>query len=113
MCREKFSAKGEIIIFYSNKEIMTEIKDYKDENEKNFGQKTIYELYKGKDFLEKIESKDIIPCTGEILNIFIDGYVSNLGLHYKGLSQGRFLVDKETFLKICKNHEVKINWAKK
>lgn len=55
----------------------------------------------------------IIDDDGSIANVFVDGYDSNLGLHHKGLSDGSFLVDKETFLSICAEHKVEVNWANK
>ena len=113
MCREKYSAKGEMIFLYTKKGIISKTRDFKDENEKHFGQKTIYHLYDGKDFLKEVENGCIIDYDGEILNIFVNGYISNLGLHHEGLSQGRFLIDKETFLELCEEYEIKVNWANK
>lgn len=78
-----------------------------------FADKTIYHLMSGEEFFKHVDSGCIIDNDGSLANIFIDGYDSNLGLHHKGLSDGNFLVDKNTFLDICKNHKVEVNWANK
>ena len=113
MKREKYTSKGKMFFFYSEKGINLKKKNFEEGSEKTFGEKTIYELYDGKQFLEEIEKGNVIDYKGELLNVFVDGYISNLGLHDENFSQGNFLVDKKTFLELCENHEVKVNWGVK
>lgn len=109
----KFKAKGEMIFLYTNKELCIKTREFEKDWEKFFGEKNIYHLMDGKEFLEAVENGCFIDYDGSIANIFVNGYDSNLGLHYKGISQGGFLVDKETFLEICNDYDVKVNWANK
>lgn len=73
----------------------------------------IYDLFDGKEFYESVDNGSIINYDGSLAHIFVDGYISNLGLAHEGLQQGKFLVDGETFLDICENHKVEVNWANK
>lgn len=111
---DKYNVKGEMIFIYSQDEgLIVKTRDYKEDWEKFFVDKTIYSLMSGKEFVSLVDSGCIIDDDGSLSNIFIDGYNSNLGLHHKGLTDGSFLVDKDTFLDICKHHKVEVNWANK
>ena len=111
---DKYNIKGYMKFVYSKEDgIIIKTRDYKEEWEKFFADKTIYDLMSGEEFVEHVDSGCIIDDDGSLANIFIDGYDSNLGLYHKGLSDGNFLVDKNTFLDICKNHKVEVNWANK
>lgn len=114
MKKNTYNVKGDMIFMYSNKDgLIIKTRDYKEDWEKFYATKTIYSLMSGKVFIDSVDSGCITDYDGDIANVFIDGYNSNLGLHHKGLSDGRFLVDKDTFLDICKNHKVEVNWANK
>lgn len=71
------------------------------------------DLYKGKEFLECVRDGCFIDYDGSISHIFVDGYETNLGLFECGICQGQFIVDGPTFEKICKEHEVLVDWANK
>ena len=79
----------------------------------NWFEKNIYFLMSGEEFFNSVDSGIIIDYDGSLAEVFVDGFISNLGLCHKGLKQGKFLVDGKTWLSICKNHKVEVNWANK
>jgi hypothetical protein len=88
-------------------------KDAKEEIRHKYYSPRIYHLIEGKDFVDMVETGCIIDDDGTLVNIFVDGFDSNLGLCEIGFCQGRFIVTKDVFLEICKKHEVFVNWAGK
>lgn len=111
---KKYTTKGGMIFIYSDEDgLIIKTRDYKEDWEKFFADKTIYSLMSGEEFIKDIDSGCIIDDDGSIADIFVDGYISNLGIHHKGFTGGNFLVDKETFLDICKHYKVEVNWANK
>lgn len=75
--------------------------------------KTIYDLIDGKKFLECVQEGYLIDYDGNISSIFVNGYLSNLGLATDNLSQGDFLVSAEVWSEICDEFKVEVNWANK
>ena len=73
----------------------------------------VYDLFDGKTFLEYVLDGSITDYDGSIVEILVDGYISNLGLAVENLMQGDFLVDEKAWLDICENHKVEVNWANK
>ena len=67
----------------------------------------------GVEFYENVNDGGFIDYDGTLAHVFVDGYLSNLGLLLRGISQGDFKVDGDTWLEICEEHEVKVNWANK
>lgn len=76
--------------------------------------KSIYDLMSGKEFLENVQCGGITNYDGSVIDIFVDGYQSNLGLYTEeGFECGGFKVDEELWLHICDNYKVEVNWANK
>ena len=76
--------------------------------------KSIYDLMSGKKFLKMVTEGYFINDDGTVSNVFVDGYISNLGLYTEnGFECGGFLVDEELWLQICDNYKVEVNWANK
>ena len=73
----------------------------------------IYSLFDGKEFLSHVQDGCIIDDDGCIADIFVDGYISNLGLAINNLTQGEFLVSAEVWEDICSEFKVEVNWANK
>lgn len=73
----------------------------------------IYDLMSGKKFYEAVNSGCIIDYDGTLSEVFVDGYKSNLGLCHKGFGQGNFMVDGDTFLSLCEDYKIEVNWANK
>lgn len=108
-----YQAKGKMIFVHTNEGINVYEHVFEEEWQKETLKKEIYHLIDGKEFLESIESGVITNYDGEIANIFVDGYDSNLGIFYKEFYDGGFLVDKETFLELCDDLKIEVNWANK
>ena len=96
--------------YLSNTDTCKQIVDiiYEDKFTKN-----IYDLFDGTKFLEMVEDGCLIDNDGSIADVFVDGYVSNLGLATDNLTQGKFLVDAEVWKDICDEFKVEVNWANK
>jgi hypothetical protein len=75
--------------------------------------KDIYDLIDGKEFLEAVQGGYFIDYDGTIADIFVDGYISNLGLATDNLTKGDFLVSAEVWSEICDEFKVEVNWANK
>lgn len=72
-----------------------------------------YDFIDGLEFLDSVRKGMFTDYDGEILEIIIDDYVSNLGLVEEGFVSGDFLVDGNIFEEICKQYKVIVNWANK
>lgn len=73
----------------------------------------IYNIFDGKEFLNHVQDGYIMDDDGQIANIFVNGYISNLGLSTDNLTQGEFLVSAEVWKDICNEFKVEVNWANK
>lgn len=75
----------------------------------------VYDLIPGDNFVKLVHEGILSEYDGHVANVFVDGYDSNLGIIdvESSFCQGRFLVDVETFLRICQLHHVEVNWANK
>lgn len=77
-------------------------------------EKSVYDLMSGEKFLEAVQTGCITNYDGGVADVFVDGYISNLGLYTEnGFECGGFQVDEELWLQICDNHRVEVNWANK
>lgn len=91
---------------YKNEQIVGMI--FKDEYTKD-----IYHLFDGMEFFDNVDSTCITDYDGHISEIFVDGYISNLGLVHKGFGQGAFLVTPSVWEDICNEFKVEVNWVNK
>ena len=74
--------------------------------------KSIYDLMSGEEFLEAVQSGYFTNYDGHVSTIFVDGYISNLGLYTEsGFECDGFQVDEELWLQICDNYKVEVNWV--
>ena len=78
-----------------------------------FFEKNIYHTFTGQEFGEMVDTGYIIDYDGILADVFVDGFVSNLGLFHNGFKQGKFLVTYDVWKKICDKHDVIVNWANK
>lgn len=77
-------------------------------------EKSIYDLMSGEKFLKMVQQGSITNYDGSVATVFVDGYISNLGLYTEnGFECGGFQVDDELWLQICDNYKVEVNWANK
>ena len=74
---------------------------------------SIYDLIPGKEFLQYVKDGLFMDYDGSIAQVFVDGYTSNLGLKCHGINQGKCMLDDKNWERLCRNHEVWVNWAGK
>jgi hypothetical protein len=60
-----------------------------------------------------VDGGSIIDYDGILGEVYINGYESNLGLAHRGLRQGGFLVDGPTWLKLCCEYDIEVEWCNK
>jgi len=73
---------------------------------------SIYDLMSGENFYKCVDCGGFIDYDGSIAEIFINGYISNLGLRHRGICDGgTFIVNGTNFKKICEEYKVEVNWA--
>lgn len=71
------------------------------------------DLFSGKEFLEMVKSGVIIDDDGMLCNVYVNGFISNLGLSEGHFNQGNFMVTAEVWEKICNKCDVVVDWANK
>lgn len=109
--REEYPVKGRMIWIYNNDGTISHWDIDYDNVEKEMHSYPIYDLMSGKEFYEDVDSGGFIDYDGIIANVFINGYDSNLGLYHRGICQGDFIVNGDTWLEICEEFNVEVNWA--
>lgn len=109
--------KGNITFFLKMGYIEFAIHEYTNEEKEYSGLfPTIYNTYSlisGEEFADYIDNGCFVDNDGTIADIFVDDYVSNLGIFEKGMHQGKFMISTYDFRKLCKLHKIKVNWANK
>ena len=111
--RKEYPAKGRMIWIYNNDGTIAHWDVDYDEIEKEMHYFPIYDLMSGEEFYEHVDGGGFIDYDGSIVHVFINGYDSNLGLYHRGICQGKFIVDGDTWLELCKEFKVEVNWANK
>lgn len=127
----EIKARGRIIFSLEDKKIKTTILDKNFYLKKSFAETKeeaedywkwivdteftahFYDVMTGKEFYNDVDCGGFIDYDGCIAQIWVDGYISNLGLYHRGICQGAFKVSGKDWLKICEEHEVYVNWANK
>ena len=108
-----YSPKGTITFAYVDDEIKFFIEDYPKAFKEMYTQIICGDMMSGKDFYEDVDGGGIIDYDGILGNIYVNGYKSNLGLFHRGLCQGNFIVDGQTWLDICDEFNVEVEWCNK
>ena len=108
-----YKPKGYLEFAYIDKEIKTRFYEYHEFEKEFFSIKITGDLVSGEEFYDWVDHGSIIDYDGFLSHVFIDGCRSNLGLTHKGLTQGEFLVDGPTWLEICANYNVQVEWSNK
>lgn len=70
-------------------------------------------LISGINFLSDVDEHGIIDEDGSLVNVLVDGYVSNLGLSHEYFSQGQFLVTADIWKELCGKYNIQVEWANK
>jgi hypothetical protein len=105
---KKIKVKGVIHFILFNGYIETAVRNYTDkEKELKFmypSEYTVYDLMSGEKFADAVEAGSFIDYDGSIAQIFVNGYVSNLGIWDHGIHQGEFCVGLYDFRNIRQLH---------
>jgi len=109
----KYFPKGTITFAYVGDDIKYFTEDYPAETKDMFYQVVCGDMMSGKDFYECVDGGCIIDYDGSLGDVYVNGYKSNLGLYHRGLCQGHFLVDGQTWLDICDEFDVEVEWCNK
>lgn len=110
----EYPVKGKMIWMYQNDGDIAHLDiDYNEIEKEILSPILVYDLMSGKKFYENVDSGCLIDYDGHIADVYINGYKSNLGLYHKGICQGDFIVDGDTWLEICEEFNVEVNWANK
>ena len=113
MDQKVYSPKGYMKFAYIDGDIKYFKKDYQKDMLDMYETPIYGDIMSGKEFYEHVDEKYIMDYDGSMSKVFIDGYKINLGLHHKGLSQGYFVVDGPTWLDICDEFDVEVEWCNK
>lgn len=109
----KYFPKGIMTFGYVNGEIKFFTVDYPTEMKDMYAQIICGDMMSGKDFYECVDGGGIIDYDGSLRDVYVNGYKSNLGLCHRGLCQGHFIVDGPTWLNICDEADVEVEWCNK
>ena len=109
----KYTPKGTMIFMCSGEGIKYSIEDYEPYMLDFYEQTICGDIMSGKEFYEYVDWGGIIDYDGILGEVFVNGYKSNLGLCHKGLCQGGFIVDGDTWLDICEEFNVEVEWCNK
>lgn len=71
------------------------------------------DLYSGKAFLEMVKSGGITDDDGSLCCVYVDGFISNLGLSDGNFNKGSFMVTAEVWEEICSKYAVVVDWSNK
>lgn len=106
--------KGVMTFAYIKGKMQYTTYEYDDlDRQMNSHKADIYDLMSGEEFVDCVECGGFIDYDGTLAEIYVDDYVTNLGISDYGIHQGNFRVDLKKFREICKNYKVEVNWANK
>ena len=74
---------------------------------------TIFHEMSGLDFLKDVEDGCFIDYDGTLCQVYVEGFVTNLGLRHRGINQGEFKLSGDAWKRLCLAYDVKVNWANK
>ncbi len=67
-------------------------------------------LMSGKTFLKKVQKGELTNAKGTAIQVFVDGYLSNLSLNSANYRGNGFLADESLWKYICDDAKVEVNW---
>ena len=108
---------GSIYFYYNNGNIDKIVYEKREDFDLFHRPRNIYDLMSGLKFAELVEDGSFIDNDGSMANVFVNGYDSNLGIcadeNQAYFHKGEFMVDLNTFKKLCEEYEIEVNWANK
>lgn len=110
-----FQVKGEILLFLNEYD---EIDAYNMQKDKYWCQamsatSSNSDLIDGMDFLKRIKNGGITDYDGYISKVYIDKFISNLGLATPYFQSGGFMVSEKQWEELCGYLEVVVDWVNK
>lgn len=108
-----YRTKGVATVLYDGSSILVEKHDWPETALDSHMQRICGDIMDGEEFYDCVDSGSIIDYDGLLGEVYINGYKSNLGLAHRGLRQGGFLVDGETWLKLCRDYDIEVEWCNK
>lgn len=112
--KEKYKAKGVINFVFNGCDVIMQERDFTiAEKDLGWDEFPIYDLMSGEEFLYDVDNGFFIDYDGFLAEVFVDGYLSNLGLQHRGIRQGQFLATKEFWENLMKTNKIEVNWANK
>ena len=106
--------KGTMTFGYVDGEVKFFTEDYPEGMEEMFECIICGDVMSGKEFYKCVDGGGIIDYDGTLGGVYVNGYKSNLGLMHKGVCQGHFIVDGQTWLDICEDFGcVEVEWCNK
>lgn len=109
----KYAPKGYLKFIYADNTLQYVTREYPQDMLDLYETNIYGTLMSGQQFYEYVDDTSIINYDGTLADVFVNGYESNLGLHHKGLSQGEFPVDGPTWLDLCDEFNIEVNWCNK
>jgi hypothetical protein len=110
---EKYYPKGEAVFVISDNNVECLYRDYPEYMKDIVADTVCGDIMSGEDFYDCVDGGGIIDYDGALGRVYVNGYFSNLGLHHKGLSQGGFRVDGPTWLSLCDDYDIEVEWCNK
>lgn len=108
-----YDSKGHAAFVYTRDGIRGFTENYDEEVRALISTTICGDLMSGKAFYKLVDCGAIIDYDGILGHVFVNGYDSNLGLHHEGLSQGGFRVDGDTWLGLCDDYDIEVEWCNK
>jgi hypothetical protein len=109
--------KGKVYFYLKNGYIEGDVHEYTEEEKEWTGlyptEFEIYDLMDGLEFADCVEGGGFIDNDGSIAEIFVNDFLSNLGIWDEGMHQGKFCLGLYDFRRLCKEYKVEVNWANK
>jgi hypothetical protein len=111
--KTKYLPRGTFTFAYIDDQIKFFTEDYPEHVKEMYERRICGDMMSGKDFYEEVDCGGIIDYDGILGEVYVNGYKSNLGLFHRGLCQGYFIVDGPTWLDICDEFDVEVEWCNK
>ena len=104
---------GYIEFRYTSEGLQYRTEEYDDFMIEMNAREPIGDIMTGEEFFNHVNNGCLINYDGSLSRVWLNNKLSNLGLAHKGMSQGHFMVDGETWLEICDEFKVRVEWCNK
>ena len=118
-CGGEKSSEGKVkIVRYDKNFLLKSFSGTDEEKEKQFDERftfALHDIMDGKDFLKQVNDGYFTASDGYVTDIFVNGFRSNLAFYHDAYGHfgNGFLVDNQTFEKMCDTFDIEVNWKSK